>query len=114
MDLLACRAGFSFFLVFDVLFWLIPKCDSTGLSIKVATVVAETSTGETKHHTQRVGELRFIMPVGLEELVNTPRFEPRTKGLQSFYTRTGMIKQACRGWAIAKRRTRVSEISSSS
>ena len=68
MDLLACRAGFSFFLVFDVLFWLIPKCDSTGLSIKVATVVAETSTGETKHHTQRVGELRFLTPAGSEEL----------------------------------------------
>ena len=31
-------------------------------------IVAETSTRETKHHTQRVGELRFIMPVGPEEL----------------------------------------------
>ena len=30
--------------------------------------VAETSTRETKHHTQTVGELRFIMPVGPEEL----------------------------------------------
>ena len=31
-------------------------------------IVAETSTQETKYHTQRVGELRFIMPAGPEEL----------------------------------------------
>ena len=30
--------------------------------------VAETSTQETKHHTWRVGELRFIKPAGPEEL----------------------------------------------
>ena len=30
--------------------------------------VAETSIRETKHHTWRVGELRFIMAVGPEEL----------------------------------------------
>ena len=30
--------------------------------------VAETSTRETKHHSQRVGELRFITPAGPEEL----------------------------------------------
>ena len=30
------------------------------------------------------------------------------------WVRTDIIKQVCRGWAIAKRRTRVSEISSSS
>ena len=30
--------------------------------------VAETSNWETKHHTRRVGELRFIMPAGPEEL----------------------------------------------
>ena len=30
--------------------------------------VAETSTQKTKHHTRRVGELRFITPVGSEEL----------------------------------------------
>ena len=46
--------------------------------------------------------------------VNTPSSEPRTKGLQSFYTQTGMIKLVCKGWAVAKSRTRVSEISSSS
>ena len=30
--------------------------------------VAETSTRETEHHTQNVGELRFIMPADPEEL----------------------------------------------
>ena len=30
--------------------------------------VAETSTWETKHHTQRVGEIQFIMPAHPEEL----------------------------------------------
>ena len=30
------------------------------------------------------------------------------------FTQTGMIKQVCRGWAVAKSRARVSEISSSS
>ena len=30
--------------------------------------VAETSTRETKHHTRRTGELRFIMLLGPEEL----------------------------------------------
>ena len=29
--------------------------------------------------------------------VNTPSSEPQTRGLQSFYTLTGMIKQVCRG-----------------
>ena len=37
------------------------------LNIRLETV-AETSTRETKHHTQRVGELRFIMPASPEEL----------------------------------------------
>ena len=32
------------------------------------TPVAETSTQETKHHTRRDGELRFITPAGPEEL----------------------------------------------
>ena len=49
--------------------------------------------------------------------VHTPSSEPPVKGLQSFYTRMGMIKRVC-GFAgaraIAKSRTRVSEISSSS
>ena len=30
--------------------------------------VAETSTQESKHHTWRAGELRFITPAGPEEL----------------------------------------------
>ena len=46
--------------------------------------------------------------------VNTLSSEPWTKGLQSFYTQTGMIKWVCRVWAITKSRTRVREISSSS
>ena len=37
------------------------------LNIRLETV-AETSTRETKHHTRRIGELRFIMPAGPEEL----------------------------------------------
>ena len=42
--------------------------------ISCFTVVAETSTGETKHHTQRVGELSYYTgePTG----VNTPSSEP--------------------------------------
>ena len=39
-----------------------------GISSLDGIIVAETSTQETKHHTQRVGELRFIMPAGPEEL----------------------------------------------
>ena len=34
----------------------------------LSDIVKETSTRETKHHTQRVGELRFIMQVEPEEL----------------------------------------------
>ena len=37
------------------------------LNIRLETV-AETSTRETKHHTWRIGELRFIMLGGPEEL----------------------------------------------
>ena len=75
--------------------------------------VAETSTREIKHHTQRVGELRFITPAHPEELI-PQALNPKQRGYRVFYTWTGMIKQVCRGWAIAKSRTRVSEISSSS
>ena len=38
------------------------------MTIVSATVAVVTSTQETKHHTQRVGELRFIIPAGPEEL----------------------------------------------
>ena len=74
--------------------------------------VAETSNRETKHHTQswRTQVYYADGPRG----VNTPSSEPPAKGLQSFYVWTSMIKQVCRGWAIAKSLTRVSEISSSS
>ena len=37
-------------------------------SFSTSPSVAETSAQETKHHTRRVGELRFITPVGPEEL----------------------------------------------
>ena len=60
------------------------------MTIVSATVVAESSTQETKHHTQRVGELRFIMPAGPEELTLQALIPE-----QSFYTWTGMIKQVC-------------------
>ena len=39
-----------------------------GKQILSYSTVVETSTWETKHHTGRVGELRFIMPAGPEEL----------------------------------------------
>ena len=74
--------------------------------------VAEISTREAKHHTRRIRELRFIMPAGPEELT-LQALSPEQRGY-SFYTRTGMIKRVCRGWAIAKSRRRVCEISSSS
>ena len=38
------------------------------LSFQVDSIVAETSNQETKHHIWRVGELRFVMPMGPEEL----------------------------------------------
>ena len=41
---------------------------SLGWRWKLTISVPETSTWETKHRAQRVGELRFIMPVGTEEL----------------------------------------------
>jgi len=58
------------------------------LNIRLETV-AETSTRETKHHARRVGELRFVMQVGPEELT------PETKGLQSFYKQTVVGNTSC-------------------
>ena len=56
------------------------------------------------------------MPEGPEELT-LEDLNPKQRGYTGFYTQTGMIKQVC-GFAgatvIAKSRTRVSEISSSS
>ena len=57
----------------------------------------------------RVGEFRFFMPVGPEEL-SLQALSSEQRGYRVFYTWTGMIERVCRGWAIAKSRTRVSEI----
>ena len=48
--------------------------------------VAETSTQETKHHTQRVGEFRFIMPVHPEELT-LQALSPEQRGCSVFVHR---------------------------
>ena len=45
--------------------------------------VAETSTLETKHHTQRVGELRFIRLGGPEELT-CQALSPEQRGYRVF------------------------------
>ena len=74
--------------------------------------VAETSTQETKHHTQSWRAQAYY--AGGPRGINPPSSGPWTKGLQSFYTWTGTIKQVCRGLEIAKSRTWVSEISSCS
>ena len=52
-------------------------------ALQRAENVAESSTQETKHHTHRVGELRFSTPVGLEELT-LQALSLQTKGLQTF------------------------------
>ena len=49
--------------------------------------VAETSTQETKYHTWRVGELRFITLVGPEELT-LQALSPEQRAYQSFYRQT--------------------------
>ena len=46
--------------------------------------VAETSNQETKHHTQRVGELRFITPAGPEELTVQSLSRTPDKGVIEF------------------------------
>ena len=48
--------------------------------------VAETSNQENKHHTQRVGELRFIKPVGPEELT-LQALSPEQRGYRVFIDR---------------------------
>ena len=45
--------------------------------------VAETSNRETKHHTRRVGELRFITSVGPEELT-LQALSPKQRGYRVF------------------------------
>ena len=48
--------------------------------------VAETSNQETKHHTRRVGELRFITLAGPEELT-LQALSPRQRGYRVFIDR---------------------------
>ena len=50
--------------------------------------VAETSNQENKHHTQRVGELRFIKPAGPEELT-LQALSPEQRGYRVFIDRLG-------------------------
>ena len=47
------------------------------------TIVVEASTRETKHHTRRVGELRFITPAGPEELTRQA-LSPEQRGYRVF------------------------------
>ena len=47
------------------------------------THIAETSTRETKHHTQRVGDLRFITPTSPEELT-LQALSPEQRGYRVF------------------------------
>ena len=48
--------------------------------------VAETSNGESKHHTPKVGELRFIMPGGPEKLT-LQALSPEQRGYRVFTDR---------------------------
>ena len=48
--------------------------------------VAETSNQETKHHTRRVGELRFIMLAGSKELT-LQSLSPEQRGYKIFINR---------------------------
>ena len=48
--------------------------------------VAETSNQETKHHTRRVGELRFITPAGPKELT-LQALSPKQRGYRVFIDR---------------------------
>ena len=45
--------------------------------------VAETGNQEIKHHTKRVGELRFIIPAGPEELT-LQALSPKQRGYRVF------------------------------
>ena len=58
--------------------------DQLRASLGVQWFVAETSNQETKHHTQRVGELRFITPAGPEELTVQSLSRTPDKGVIEF------------------------------
>ena len=53
------------------------------LPSKLCVPVAETSIRETKYHTQRVGELRFITPAGPEKLT-LQTLSPEQRGYRVF------------------------------
>ena len=55
-------------------------------SFNISPPVAETSTRETKHHIRRVGELRFIMLAGPEELT-LQALSPEQRGYRVFIDR---------------------------
>ena len=57
------------------------------------SIVAETCSQATKHHTLRVGELRFTTLVGPEELT-LQALSPNT-GLQGFYRQTMVGNTGC-------------------
>ena len=59
------------------------KSHKQGAETSVSEIVAETSTGETKHHTRRVGELRFIILAGPEELT-LQAVSPEQRGCRVF------------------------------
>ena len=46
-------------------------------------IIAETSNQETKHHTRRVGEPRFITPAGPEKLTLQAQ-SPEQRGYKVF------------------------------
>ena len=95
-----------------------------GAETSVSDTVAETGTWETNDHAWRVGELRFIMLAGPEELTLQVA-SPEQRGYRVFIHQQAWLsgfsglqglgnckeQDSCK---IVKRRTRVSEISSSS
>ena len=54
-----------------------------GILLRSPEMMQKPSTQETKHHTWRVGELRFIMPVGPEELT-LQALSLKQKGYRAF------------------------------
>ena len=59
------------------------KSHKQGAETSVSEIVAETSTGETKHHTRRVEELRFITLGGPEKLT-LQAVSPEQRGYRVF------------------------------
>ena len=63
-----------------------PRPPALGAQSLSHWTVAETSNRETKHHTRRVEELRFIMPAGPEELT-LQALSPEQKDYRVFIDR---------------------------